>query len=313
MYEKTKERLMTKHTGLTLLFLLVCGTLLLSACTTTTTPGAIKSSQTPAQVLQKSQNAMKRLTSVHLGLTSSSTVQLPTTPSSSAPSSGITTMTTGNGDEKLPGQVALHLTTHVGTTGQSITLAEIVLNNKLYIQNTKGQWYVIDASKLSGNTGIPTSDNDASTVTNILALAQKATLTDHGLVTLNGQKLRHLTVTFGKDALPQLLNAGSQTQNAQTQQSTAQLLKSVQAFQAQVDFWIDESTYYVHQMDEKITLKLNRSPLGTTATTTSAGTTATSSATTTDTLIDLSKFNQPVTITVPTNAIPTTNILSIFQ
>ena len=221
-------------------------------------------------------------------------------------------MTTGTGDEKLPGQVALHLTTHVGTTGQSIALAEIVLNNNLYIQNTKGQWYVIDARKLSGTIGLPTSGNSASTVTNVLAQAQKATLTDHGLVTLNGQKLRRLTVTFGKDALPQLLNASGQTQSAQTQQSTAQLLKSIQAFQAHVDFWIDEKTYYVHQMDEKITLKLKMSAFGT-PTTTSAGTTAASSATTTDTLIDLSKFNQPITITAPANAIPTNNILSIFQ
>ncbi len=256
---------------------------------------------------------MKRLTSVHLGLTSSSTVQLPTTPSASAPSSGITTMTTGNGDEKLPGQVALHLTTHVGTTGQSITLAEIVLNNKLYIQNTKGQWYVLDTSKLPGNSSVPTSGNDASTVNNVLALAQKATLTDHGIVTLNGQKLRRLTVTFGKDALPQLLNASGQTQNAQAQQSTTQLLKSIKAFQAQVDFWIDENTSYVHQMDEKISLKLDSGALGATATPTGASATAASSATTTDTLIDLSKFNQPVTITAPANAIPTTNIFSIFQ
>lgn len=254
---------------------------------------------------------MKHLTSVHLGLSSSSTVQLPTTSSSSTTPTGITTMTTGNGDEKIPGQVALHLTTRVGTTGQSITLAEIVLNNKLYIQNTKGQWYVLNTSKLPGTTGIPTRGNDASTVNNVLALAQKATLTDHGIVTLNGQKLRRLTVTFGKDALPQLLNANGQTQNAQTQQSTAQLLKSIKSFQAQVDFWIDENTSYVHQMDEKITLKLDSSALGTTGT--STGTTAASAATTTDTLIDLSKFNQPVIITAPTNAIPTTNILSIFQ
>ncbi len=141
----------------------------------------------------------------------------------------------------------------------------------------------------------------------------KASLTDHGIVTLNGQKLRRLTVTFGKDALPQLLNASGQTQNAQTQQSTAQILKSIKSFQAQVDFWIDENTSYVHQMDEKISLKLDSSALGTTGTPTSTGTTAASSATTTDTLIDLSKFNQPVTITAPANAIPTTNILSIFQ
>jgi len=304
---------MTKHTGFSLLFLLVCGTLLFSACTTTTTPDAIKGTQTPLQVLQKSQNAMKKLTSVHLGLTSSSTIQLPTTSSSSATPTAITTLTTGNGDEKIPGQVALHLTTRVGTTGQSITLAEIVLNNKLYIQNTKGQWYVLDTSKLSGTTGIPTRGNDASTVNNVLALAQKATLTDHGIVTLNGQKLRRLTVTFGKDALPQLLNASGQTQNAQTQQSTAQLLKSIKSFQAQVDFWIDENTSYVHQMDEKISLKLDRSALGTTGTPAGTSTTAASSATTMDTLIDLSKFNQPVTITAPANAISTTNILSIFQ
>ena len=222
-------------------------------------------------------------------------------------------MTTGNEDEKLSGQIALHLITHVSTTGQSTTFAEIVLNNKLYIQNTKGQWYVLDASKLSGNNSIPTSGNNTSTVTNILALSQKATLTDSGIVMLNGQKLRHLIVSFGKDALPQLLNASGQTQNAQTQQSTTQLLKSIQAFQAHVDFWIDESTYYVHQMDEKIMLKLNSSAPGTTVTPTSTGTVTGSSATTTDTLIDLSKFNQPVTIMAPANAIPTTNILSIFQ
>ncbi len=86
MYKRTKEQRMTHSKGLSLLFLIACGALLLSACTTTTTPGAVKSSQTPSQVLQKSQDAMKHLTSVHLGLSSSSTVQLPTTPSSSAPS-----------------------------------------------------------------------------------------------------------------------------------------------------------------------------------------------------------------------------------
>jgi len=80
-----------------------------------------------------------------------------------------------------------------------------------------------------------------------------------------------------------------------------------------VDFWIDENTSYVHQMDEKISLKLDTSALGTTGTPAGTSTTAASSATTTDTLIDLSKFNQPVTITAPANAIPTTNILSIFQ
>ena len=80
MHERTKEQRMTHFKGLSLLFLIACGAILLSACTTTTTPGAIKSPQTPAQVLQKSQDAMKHLTSVHLGLSSSSTVQLPTPP-----------------------------------------------------------------------------------------------------------------------------------------------------------------------------------------------------------------------------------------
>ena len=47
---------------------------------------------------------------------------------------------------------------------ESITLAKFVLNNKLSIQNTKGQRYVFDTSKLSGNTDIPTRGNDASLV-----------------------------------------------------------------------------------------------------------------------------------------------------
>ena len=305
---------MTKHKGLSLLFMLVLGALLLSACTTTTAPGATMSSQTPAQVLQKSQRAMKQLKSVHLTLTSTSLVQVnaSTQGSSSSTPQGLTTMATGSGDEQMPDHLALHLTTHVGTTGQSIALAEIVLGNKIYIQNTKGQWYVLDKSKLVGTPGTSTSGNDASTVTTLLDLSQKATLTDHGIVTLNGQKLRHLTITFGKDALPQLLGASGQT-STQTQQSTQQLLKSVQAFQAHVDFWVDESTSYVHRMDEKITLKLNSSTLGAAGTPTTTGTPGSNSTTTTDTQIDLSKFNQPMSITAPNNAIPTNNILSIFQ
>jgi len=150
-------------------------------------------------------------------------------------------------------------------------------------------------------------------VNKLLNIAQNAKLTDDGTVMLNGQKLRRLTVTFGKDALVQLLNASGQSNSALPQQSKDQLIKSVKEFNGTVDFWIDENTSYVHQVEEKLMMKLDTSALA--ATPTSTGTSAAPGSVTsnTDTIIDLSKFNQPVTIKAPANAIPTDNLLSIFQ
>ncbi len=309
---------MNKKTGFYILTALVTGMLLLSACSSTSGAGSTKGSsgsQTPAQVLQKTQDAMKQLKSVHLDLKSNSTVQTGTpTPSSSSSSAskGITTTLMGNGDENMPDQVSLHLTTQLGTTGQNLALSEVLLKDKVYIQNLKGKWYVIDKSKLTGGTNSLGTGNDASTVNKLLNIAQNAKLTDDGTVMLNGQKLRRLTVTFGKDALVQLLNASGQSNSALPQQSKDQLIKSVKEFNGTVDFWIDENTSYVHQVEEKLMMKLDTSALA--ATPSSTGTSAAPGSVTsnTDTIIDLSKFNQPVTIKAPANAIPTDNLLSIF-
>ncbi len=94
---------MNKKTGFYILTALVTGMLLLSACSSTSGAGSTKGSsgsQTPAQVLQKTQDAMKQLKSVHLDLKSNSAVQTGTpTPSSSSSSAfkGITTTLMGNG------------------------------------------------------------------------------------------------------------------------------------------------------------------------------------------------------------------------
>ncbi len=63
----------------------------------------------------------------------------------------------------MPDQVSLHLTTQLGTTGQNLALSEVLLKDKVYIQNLKGKWYVIDKSKLTGGTNSLGTGNDAST------------------------------------------------------------------------------------------------------------------------------------------------------
>jgi hypothetical protein len=136
----------------------------------------------------------------------------------------------------------------------------------------------------------------------LLVIAQKATYTDHGVQTLNGESLRHITVNFSNDVLKDLLNttnvSGSQQQQANT------MLNNVKLVHPTLDVWIDEATSYVHHMELTFGMNINTS-------------TATNSASSSpmmnvDMGIDYSKFNVPATITAPGHAIPTNDLRSIF-
>lgn len=274
---------------------LVMLVLLISACSPSGGSGG--SNLTVLQVLQNSAKAMQQLKSAHIDFSLTGTAQASTTSSSS---SAVNFSVKGYGDEALPGEQSLHI-----TTAQGSTLAEIVLGNKVYIQNTKGQWYVLDKSSLQGVTTNPFAGIDLSNMNTILALAQHARLTDHGDQNLNGQSLRHITIALDKQGLQQLLTQNGQLASVIGQQAVNAIINGTQGFNSTLDLWIDETHFYIHRTE----LKLNVS--ATTATT--GGNAPANVSTTIDSIVDLSKFNQPVNITAPSNAIPTNNPISIFS
>ncbi|MHB8597791.1 MAG: hypothetical protein ACYDER_13375 [Ktedonobacteraceae bacterium] len=283
---------------------LVLLALFISACSSTGTSGS-SSNLTALQVLQNSATAMQKLKSSHIdfSLTGSANASATATPTSSTSPSSASFSVKGNGDEALPSQESLHITTMQGTN-----LAEIVLGSKVYIQNTKGQWYVLDKSSLQGMTGNPFSGIDISNINDIIALAQHAQITDHGDQNLNGQSLRHITIALDKQGLQQLLTQNGQLASVIGQQAVNTIINGTQGFNSTLDIWIDETQFYVHRTELKLNVSANLSA----ATATTGGNVPANVSTTIDSIVDLSKFNETVNITAPANAIPTTNPVSIF-
>lgn len=284
--------------------------LLMSACGST---GGSSSSQTVSQVLQKSVTAMKQLKSAHFDIkltdTVNATLGTPTTTPTGARQLSVNL--TGNGDEVLPDKVALHVTPGLNSSGISNTnLSEILLGRQLFMQNSKGQWYVLSGG-LQGASGNPFAGANISNYNSLLGLAQKAQITDHGDQTLNGHSLRHITITFGQEALKELLNATGQS-SLQQQQPGSDLLNQITLQQSTLDAWIDEATSYVHRMELKLNLAIKGDPAGGSGTPTISSTPP-SMTTGVDTIIDYSKFNESITITAPAHAIPTSTLSGIMR
>ncbi len=287
-----------------LLALLFAMVLLVSACSQTTT-GVAPSNLSSIDVLQKSADAMKQLKSSHVEINSNSNVQ--TTGGSSANSSnttpsGATNSTfalTASGDQALPEgteQLAINL--------NATKLKEILQGDKIYVQNSQGQWYVLNKSDLENISANPFSgiSFDQNTV---LGAIENIKLDDHGADTLNGQSMRHITATLDKDAFKAIISQNPQLKSAFGQQDINTLLNNTKKFLSTVDVWIDEKQFYVHRTQLKWDIDADTSTVGKGA--------PSNVASTLDTTVDLSNFNVPVTITPPTNAIPTTNPAVIFN
>src|SRR5258708_36084017 len=80
----------------------------------------------------------------------------------------------------------------------------------------------------------------------VLELSKHAQVTDHGDQSLNGENLRHITISLDKNGLKDLLNSTGQliSLTGSSQQMVDQFLNSTKNFQASLDFWIDESPSY---------------------------------------------------------------------
>src|SRR5690348_14717663 len=147
---------------------LVTAFLLISACSPT--GGSGSSNLTVLQLLQNSSKAMSQLKSAHIDLkangsgqaitTATPTTTTTTTPTPTATVNNVTFNLIGTGDEALPNVEAMQFdvsqngATTVPTTSH---LEQIVQGDKVYIKNTKGQWYVLDKSALKGYVDDPFS------------------------------------------------------------------------------------------------------------------------------------------------------------
>ena len=301
---------MKRYKRLYSFLLLVIFLLLMSACGPLLGSGG--SSLTPLQVLQNSSNAMKQLKSAHfdLNVTSNLLANASSIPTTATPVAGqVNVNITGSGDEKLPDQQSLQVTIRQNAAGQNVNLSEILLGNKVYIQNAKGQWYVLDKSVLEKAIGNPFSGINVDPL-DLLALIQNANLTDYGTELLNGQGLRHMSAGLDKAGLELVLTSSPQLSKLFGQQNITNVIDHAKTFQASIDLWIDETNFYVHRAELKFDLDEDLSSPGNSATPTPA--LVSGLAAHFDSITDLSKFNQPVTITPPANTIPIDDANSIF-
>ena len=285
-----------------ILFVLLISTVLLISACSQTTSGSTTSNLSPGDVLQKSADAMKQLKSSHVEIQSNSNVQTIGVASTSS-SNGTPTASNSNfvltasGDQTLPN--AEQLNVNINT----VKLKEILQGDKIYVQNSQGQWYVLNKSDFENASTNPFSGISFDQNT-LLGAIQHIKLDDHGADTLNGKSYRHLTATLDKEAVKEILTQNPQLKSAFGQQDVDTLLNNTRTFLSTVDVWIDEQQFYVHRTQLKLNLNANTSTVGNGA--------PSSVATTLDTTVDLSNFNAPVTINPPANATPTTNPAAIF-
>lgn len=286
--------------------------LLISACSPSLGTG--NSSLTVLQVLQNSAKAMKDLKSAHIETKTTGTLQTLGTPGKPAPASASHLMfkVSGSGDEALPEQEQMQFTISQGKSGSPANLAEIVQEGKVYVQNTKGQWYVLDKSALEGFTGNPLSGINGLDPNVLLGLLQDTQINDHGDELLNGESLRHISVVLDKAGFKKILNSDPQLGNLFGQQNIDTLLNSTKLFASSLDLWIDETNFYVHRTELKINIDEDISSLSQSLTPVVTFLLPAGVITSFDSTLDLSKFNGPVKITPPTGAIPTDNPISIF-
>ncbi len=294
-----KKCTITSYFGVILIFSLsACGTTSSVKSLTSSSPSGSPSSlsqsgssKSPAEVLRESVVAMKQLQSTHFTL-STSTISTVTSSSSSTPEV-TTTTTNADGDIVLPDQNSLETTLFFqdGKTYQVAKIGQVVKPGQAYIQTSKGIWYAFSGEPVKYVHPWPVID-DMNILVTVLPLVQDTNFADYGIENLQGQNLRHITVTLGTNVYNTLygqLGLG-------TQPSWSKLEDGI------LDVWIDEATSYIHHMALEFKTLMDK-----TTTKNQVGAPSGTTETTEDLAMDFSQFNQIAAIRPPANAIPTTD------
>lgn len=255
----------------------------LAACSV---PGLASNSPTPTQTLQNSEQAMSKLSSIHVDLQAALNLQ------GSSSKTGMTFNLTGHGDAARSGDASVQL-----LLGQSPLLAVISKGQTVYVQVKDGAWYSVAKSQIRDAEQNFFSQSLATRLEQIMAIAENAKLTDHGQESLNGTSLDHITATLDQQTLQELNTQLSELIPAKGQGEQNQIT------QASLDLWIDQSTWYVHQAVLNMTMQVDARAIQH-LTGQSTGSTSGTLPVTVRAQLDFSKFNQPVNIQAPTNSTP---------
>jgi hypothetical protein len=245
---------------------------------------ALGGASTPAQTLQNSAAAMAKLTAVHVDLQTTLAAQ------ASDARGHIMVKLTGQGDGAQPDEASIRL-----FMGQKPLLALISKGSRVYVQGKNQVWYWAEKNALRDAAQNFFSQSMATRLGQIMTVVESAGLTDHGQESLNGVSLDHITATLDQQTL--------QTLNTQLSGLLPQGVQSGQSriTAASLDLWIDQSSGFVHRAILNVTTQIDTttlqpylrqsSSLGVVPVTVQAE-------------VNFSKFNQPVTIQAPANAIP---------
>ncbi len=240
---------------------------------------------------------MDNLQTVHFTIKSSTQTQSD----ANAKQNGIPNTNTaiiGEGNEITPDQACSTLQINKQNYN------EVLIHNQVYVQQGKqGQWYKVDAQQVANQLGLSTlASTQLADMNSYVGLINSGKISDKGYETINGMKLRHINALFDKKALQDLYNINKNTSISGV--NVGEAIKSVKAFNGEINAWIDEKSGYVYRTQVKLDSKVDLAQ-----TTGQKGMIATLENTT----LDLSKFNQKVNIQAPTGATPINNLNGLLQ
>src|SRR5579859_2238250 len=266
---------------------------------------AVPTPQPPLTLLQNSQKKMDAVQS--LALSGNYTSKTSSTDSSSTDTD--TQMTLSGKMSRLPASLSVQVNATVTTLGTTfaLPLAMIVLDQKGYIQNTKknGPWYLLTGQQGQDLLGGGIGSLGTTTQDGLLSVATASDITDHGTETLNGKKLRHLTLTVidSKEALKKaFLEATGDFKSL-----TPEQVDSIKLQTGTMDYWIDETSLYTYQQADHYAAQYHADG---TNTITSGTPNTTKDQTMT---LMYSNFDVPVGIKAPENAQPLQNVLDLVS
>lgn len=263
------------------------------------------SRQHSLQLLQNTRAVMKKLTTVHFNVSNNFTIKFGSPPTGLSS----TILTTTNGVEKDPAQIQLEATVNFSENGRSTPnnsapVRNIQLAGKHYSNIASTQtWYVVNTDIYAGMK-FYILDVTAE-MRSLLALASQGQIEDKGYQTINGAKLHHLSVTINKAHLLDLSQAINNAAPGYGPDKTF-FEKRLKNPKGSIEFWIDEVSGYPYRTETKMTYQLtigngSESLVPPTTTPTTAKDTGNISM---ENIINLDKFNQPVTIKAPAGATP---------
>lgn len=253
------------------------------------TPATVPNSNLLAilPVLQKSLQAMQQLKSVHVAVQGTGTIQtsgdflpklargIPYSLSATADIDIVHRQGQAYADLKLLPPQAEAL---------SLEATARLIGHVLYLQGPNSQWISLDLVRTQALGELPQLQN-------LLTLAGDITVIDHGITTVQGQQVRHLTLSIDQHALGQIMDTVRQQQGKQA-------LASIQTAGMGVDLFIDTATSLLVRAQVKGSFSVNVDELlkatGQVNTSTPQGNQARMLTVSFALTVTLSKFNQQI-------------------